>query len=174
MKRLYYLRHGQSVMNVQGLFAGRTDTPLAEEGRRQALSAGMAVKGIEIDLIVASPLVRASETAKLFATGAELSQELIEYSELLLERNFGSMEGTEYTRARSISLSDDSNLAPGVEPWSDLLIRARQLLDYLESFPEKNILLVGHGSIGRALRYEIDKTSDIHAGIPNAELVRWI
>jgi broad specificity phosphatase PhoE len=161
-------------MNVQGLFAGRTDTPLTEKGRNQALAAGAAVKGIEIDLIIASPLVRASETARLFTTGADLPLELIEYSDLLLERNFGSLEGTEYSRAKSASLSDDTNLPPGVEPWSDLLKRARQLLDYLESCEEKNVLLVGHGSIGRALRYEIDKTSDIHAGIPNAELVRWI
>ena len=40
MKKLFYVRHGQTVMNVQGLLAGQIETPLTDEGRAQAEAAG--------------------------------------------------------------------------------------------------------------------------------------
>lgn len=173
MKRLYYLRHGQSVLNVAGLFAGSTDTELTDEGRRQALASGAENKDLSIDIVLCSPLRRAADTAKLFLEGAELPQELIELNPLLAERSYGSLENTPYEQSRSRAMLDD-NLPEGVEPWSDVLKRARKILDYIEKLPVDNVLLVGHGGIGRAIRSLLNTESDIHAAIPNAELVRWI
>lgn len=173
MKRLYYIRHGLSELNLQGLFAGHTDTPLTDEGRRQALQAGKDNKDLSIDMIICSPLQRAKDTARLFAEGAGLDPSIIQLNDLLLERNFGSLEVTPWSRELSVTLLDD-NLPEGVEPWSSLLQRARQLVDYASQLPAENILLVGHGAIGRSIRKVIDPHTDIHAVIPNAELVRWI
>lgn len=173
MKRLYYLRHGLSELNVAGKFAGLTNTPLTPAGKRGAHQAGKDNRGIAIDIIVASPLSRAHETAKLFASGAGLTQEIIITNPLLVERNFGSLELTTWTADKSHNLMND-NLPEGVEPWDDMVARAQELLDYAEKLSADSILLVGHGGIGRALRSIVQPDTDIHQGIPNSELVRWI
>ena len=51
MKRLYFIRHGQSEFNVAQKFAGRTDTILTTNGQKGALQAGKDNKGIAIDII---------------------------------------------------------------------------------------------------------------------------
>ena len=130
MKRLYYIRHGQSEMNVLSLFAGRTDTPLTKEGRDGALQAGRNNKGIDIDVIIASPLSRAHDTARLFAEGAGLPEDIIQINELLLERDFGSLENTRWTAEVSRNLFND-NLPDGVETWDVMIARARQLSCWL-------------------------------------------
>lgn len=173
MKRLYYIRHGLSEMNVASIFAGPTDTPLTTEGRQAALEEGKKHKGIEIDFIITSPLSRAHDTGLLFAEGAGLPASLIEQNGLLVERNFGVLEGTPWSKEASHSLLSD-NLPEGVETWDDMVKRAQKLLDYVERLPVDNVLLVGHGSIGRALRSIVVPEADTHAHLPNSELVRWI
>lgn len=173
MKRLYFIRHGQSELNVLGKFAGMTDTPLTKEGEQGALQAGKDSKDVGIDVILASPLSRAHNTAKLFAKGAGLPESMIQINDLLLERNFGILENTTWTREISSGLMND-NLPEGVEPWDNLVKRAQQLLDYVSSLPVDDVLLVGHGAIGRAIRSILEPDADYRAGIPNTELVRWV
>src|SRR5581483_5723923 len=69
MKKLYFIRHGESVSNVERWHAGRIDTPLTERGRQQAREAGKKAKAqkLHFDLIVSSPLSRALETARIIA-----------------------------------------------------------------------------------------------------------
>lgn len=173
MKRLYYLRHGQSVLNVQGLYAGTLDTPLTKVGKEQALAAGQGAKELDIDLILCSPRSRARQTAELFAEGAGLPASMIQINELLTERDFGVLEGTPYSPEVSHSLMNE-DLPEGVESWDSMIVRSRALLDYIEALPVDNIVLVAHGANGRAIRSLVEPTADIHAGIPNSELVRWI
>src|SRR4051812_29809317 len=96
MKHLYFMRHGLSVMNQQGIFSGRTDTPLAPEGTEQAHAAGEYAKNLQIDCIVSSPMARALETAQIVAGHIGYSADSIIVSELFAEREFGTLEGTKY------------------------------------------------------------------------------
>ncbi len=160
-------------MNVKARFAGRTNSRLTGMGEAQARLAGEKARNISFDVIICSPLLRAKETARLFAEGAKLNPAIIRANPLLVERDFGSLEKTQWIAGLSHSLID-SNLPEGVEPWSDMVQRAKELLAFVESLPVDNVLLVGHGSIGRAIRSVVEPTADVHAGIPNAELVRWI
>jgi broad specificity phosphatase PhoE len=173
MKRLYYLRHGQSELNVQGKFAGHVETELTADGLQQAITAGEKAKGTRIDVIMVSPLSRAQKTARLFAKHAELEHIKLETTPLLIERDFGTIDSTTWSHEKATSLLND-NLPEGVESWDAMVKRARQLLDEISQRPEDNFLLVGHGAIGRALRKVIEPEADQHAMIPNAELVRWI
>ena len=53
-KHIYFVRHGESEMNVSGHFAGAgTNTPLTEKGRKQASAAGkqLKTKGIPVILL---------------------------------------------------------------------------------------------------------------------------
>ena len=89
---LALIRHGQTDWNLDGLMQGRTDIPLNDTGREQALVAASALSGERWDAVVSSPLVRARETAELIATalGVPLGGS---YDELV-EQDFGAAEGT--------------------------------------------------------------------------------
>lgn len=146
MKRLYFVRHGLSEMNVQGLFAGSIDTPLTDEGRRQASIAGKLAQDLQIDLIVSSPLSRAHETALIIAKEIGYPPEKIHVNSLFTERNFGELEGKAW--------QPDLNLdgVADIEALDTVLNRAEQAVAFLESRPEQTILVVSHGAFGRALR----------------------
>ena len=65
MTRLILIRHGQSEANRNIWWAGITDAPLTERGRQQAEAAAAYLKEHEhIDAIYASPLSRATDTAR--------------------------------------------------------------------------------------------------------------
>lgn len=178
MKKLYFIRHGQSVLNVQKRYGGRTDTPLTSEGRKQAKAAGKAAKGLGIDAIVSSPLSRAHDTAKIIAEEIGFNVADIEINDLLLERNFGSLETQLWEEG--LRLEDIAD----VETADAVLERAHAMHKFIHSLNADTILIVAHGSIGRALRsvimpdhtYENVTTHGTtkHGGIPNAEIVCWI
>ena len=65
MKSIYFVRHGQTVWNVENKICGATDIELTELGHQQAIETGEKIlkKGIKADEILYSPLVRAKETA---------------------------------------------------------------------------------------------------------------
>jgi phosphohistidine phosphatase len=85
---IYLLRHGEAEDAVAGDDAAR---PLTEKGERQALAAGMALRelGIEIDACLASPKVRARETARI---AAEVLGVAVEETEALRGGRFDSLE----------------------------------------------------------------------------------
>src|SRR4051812_18126942 len=63
--RLFLVRHGATTASAEDRFAGAIDTPLSEEGRRQATLLGDRLAKEQIDAVYASPMSRAMETARL-------------------------------------------------------------------------------------------------------------
>lgn len=102
-KPYWYLRHGETDWNRQGLAQGRTDIPLNETGRQQALQAGRVLASLfrqrakPFDRIVSSPLTRAFVTAETVQktiqhyTGITLP---LHVDDNLQEVCFGIQEGT--------------------------------------------------------------------------------
>jgi len=170
MKKLYFVRHGLTVMNVEGRWSGTTDTPLTDEGRRQAKAAGEAAKALKIDLIIASPLSRAHDTARIIAKEIGYPEDKILLNPMLIERHFGELEGKEwYPDFNYDGIAD-------IETEDTLLNRARAALDWLESLPVENIMVVSHGSFGRALRHHIleDFPFSHPHKLKNAEIHEWL
>ncbi|MDO9084679.1 MAG: histidine phosphatase family protein [Anaerolineaceae bacterium] len=64
------LRHGRSRADDEGVHEGRYDSPLTEVGRAQVHSRAQDFlqRGFQFDLIIASTLLRANETARIIAT----------------------------------------------------------------------------------------------------------
>ena len=58
------IRHGESLANAQGFFAGQTDIPLTELGRRQAERTAEYLRERGIDRIYSSDLMRSMQTAE--------------------------------------------------------------------------------------------------------------
>lgn len=170
MKKLYFARHGLSQLNKAGKLSGRTETPLAEEGRQQAKKAGQQAKKLGIDLIVCSPMQRTVETAHIIAKEVGYPVKAIVEQKLFIERDFGELEGQPY--APDINLDGISDL----ETTDTLMNRAKLALNWLHNRPEEVILVVSHGSFGRALRSLL--LEEYHFDHPdrlvNAKIHEWL
>src|SRR5690349_13290647 len=105
---LWVVRHGQSAGNVArdaahasgalriALTHRDVDVPLSDLGREQAAALGkwFARRAVRPDVMLASPYVRAQETAKLFrAAGGCDADEKICVDERLREKEFGILDG---------------------------------------------------------------------------------
>ncbi len=64
-KKIFLLRHGETEWNEKGVFRGRSDIGLNDNGKRQASALGAALKDTGIERIYSSPLKRAYETAEI-------------------------------------------------------------------------------------------------------------
>ena len=62
---VYFVRHGQTIWNVENKICGATDIALTELGHKQAIETGKKIleEGIKADEILYSPLIRAKDTA---------------------------------------------------------------------------------------------------------------
>jgi len=87
-KRLVLVRHGDLGEGYRGRYVGRTDLPLAAEGRRQAAAMAGELGRIEGAHILCSPLLRARETAEI-ALGKEAA---FSVDDDLREIDFGRWE----------------------------------------------------------------------------------
>jgi probable phosphoglycerate mutase len=63
--RFVLIRHGESTWNAAGRWQGTGDPPLSERGREQAARLAAELTGEGIEMIVASDLARAAETAAI-------------------------------------------------------------------------------------------------------------
>ena len=63
MGHLYFVRHGQTIWNVEGKICGATDIALTELGHEQAIATGKKIleEHIYADEILYSPLMRAAD-----------------------------------------------------------------------------------------------------------------
>ena len=73
-----FLRHGESVGNLENRFQGHADFPLTEIGRAQAraLADRWKAEGRFFDRAFSSPLLRARETAEIVCTALSVPLEL--------------------------------------------------------------------------------------------------
>jgi len=151
MKKIYFVRHAQSQANVDGIMAGSGfETPLTDEGKRQAKQAGQYLKDKKIECIVASPMQRTQQTAVIIAKEIGIKPAEILTNELLTERSFGSYDGQPFEKyAQDV---DQGRLSEGVETTEVLFERVEKMFEWLAARPEKTILVVSHGATGRMFR----------------------
>lgn len=92
MGKIILVRHGESKLNIEGVYYGVLNPELTEKGKEQAKKTREVLKSINYEKIYASDLKRAVDTA-----------EIVNYKELeilideeLRELNFGIFEGHTY------------------------------------------------------------------------------
>lgn len=139
------LRHGQTDWNIDLRLQGSTDIPLNETGKEQARQAALALNPEDWDLIIASPLSRARDTAEIIAQ--ELSMNVVIVPELI-ERSFGAAEGLDHASWRK--LYESHVPIEGLESLEDLRLRTHLLLDLIANeYSGKRVLAVSHGAFIR-------------------------
>lgn len=89
---IYIIRHGQTELNSRSALQGRSDYPLNEAGIAQAEAAARKLRerGIALDRVFSSPLLRAMETARIVAPELEPVAD-----ERLIEMDYGPFEGAD-------------------------------------------------------------------------------
>lgn len=158
--KIYLARHGQTQWNVDNKITGVTDIPLTQEGIEQAKQLAEVAKDYQIDVIIASPLMRARDTAQYVADVKNLP---VHIDERLKEQNFGTFEGTDSRSEAFIKHKKDIAVRfPNGESAVQVMHRVYSLIDEVkEKYAGKNVLFVCHGGICRAARtYFVDMTGD--------------
>ena len=157
----WFLRHGETDWNAQGLSQGRTDIPLNAVGEMQARRAAATVAPLGIATIVSSPLGRARRTAEVVAGAVGLP---VSFDEDLAEVNFGEQEG--------LPMGDwyDDWIAgtytpEGAETFAGLRERAVRAVNSALERPAP-VLVVAHGALFRALRQAMGMEANVRT--PNA------
>ncbi len=151
MKTIYYVRHGESQANVDGLTAGaELDSPLTNNGRQQAKKAGQELKGKGIALIVCSPLERTRETARIIAKEIGYNPAKIVEKQEFIERYVGVYSAVPYSKYRDDI--DKNALHESAESTAAMYKRVKKGLDWLKRQKAHTILVVSHGGTSRMLR----------------------
>lgn len=92
---LIFVRHGQSEWNKHNIFIGMTDTPLTEDGMKEARYAGLLIKeeNLDIDIVYTSLLRRSTKSVWIIMQelGLEWVQVIKDWR--LNERNYGALVG---------------------------------------------------------------------------------
>jgi len=170
--KLYVARHGETLWNAQNMVCGRTDIPLTETGLQQAELLAERTKNLKIHRIIASPLIRAVQTAA--PTAERLGLEIVT-DERLIEQNYGIYEGVD--RQDPGFLRNKRQFAfryPGGESMMDVAARVYSLIRELkETCLGEDVLLVCHGGVCRLIRtYFEDMTNEefFHYSEENANI----
>lgn len=174
---VYFVRHGQTVWNVENKICGATDIALTPLGHQQAIETGKKIlaEGIWADEILASPLIRAAETARHIS---EITGIPVRLEPRLKEQNFGKWESTardglEFRKAKE----DFCCRYEGGESMLHLAQRIYNLLDEIrEEADRKTYILVAHNGIARVVRsYFFEMTNAEYAafGVPNCAVLRY-
>ena len=161
----WFLRHGETDWNAQGLSQGHSDIPLNSVGLAQAERAARTLEGSGIATVVSSPLSRARVTAEIAAGALGLP---VSFDDDLREVNFGEQEGQPmgdwyddwiagtYTPERA-------------ESFPVLLARAVLAVNRALERPAP-VLVVAHGALFRALRLAFSLEPNVRT--PNALPIR--
>ena len=154
---IYVTRHGETDYNLAGRYCGGTDVPLNGTGLAQARELAKSLTRLTFDAVVASPMLRARQTADIVC--AALSMNYVVY-EQFAERNVGVYEGLtrDEVRARYPELwnrqcTQKPDDAPdGGETLRQAYARIDDGMAKLRAvYGDKTILLICHGFASRAV-----------------------
>ncbi len=169
MLTLVLTRHGLTARSQPEQHLGqRIDIGLSAEGQAQAASLGQRLAGVSFDRIVASPLVRARQTATVVRSALPARPD-IEIDPRLAEMDYGAWEGLTYDQIEGRDASDrarwevdpEVNACPEGESGAQVATRARAfLVDLIASHDDRHgrgstderpVLAVAHSTLNRVL-----------------------
>jgi probable phosphoglycerate mutase len=154
---LILIRHGETGWNAERRLQGHIDIALNAEGQRQADALAGALAGERIDVVVASDLQRALQTAQAVAARHRLP---VAQDAALRERCYGAFEGMLYAeiehrfplefaawQARQIDavMPDGAHRAESFRQFHRRCVGA--ILALAQAHPGRTLALVAHGGV---------------------------
>ena len=171
MKKIYFVRHGESEGNAIRIHQSK-DTPLSEIGGSQAKMVALRFTKIQADIIIASPYTRARQTAQAIADRNNLK---VETNEFFSERRgpselVGISHNSEQSKQVRSQLHEHLLDQDGTWVYSDeenaieFAKRAEEALEFLRKRPEEKMIIVCHALI---LRMIFTKILNPHGDLKN-------
>jgi len=153
---LYFVRHGQTEWNAIRRMQGQWNSDLSELGRAQAEVNGKFLKRLGIEYLVASPLDRTRQTARIIADHLKIE---FDVDDRLKEWDCGVWSGEMWDELREkwpnefAAWQSDQFLyrAPGAENYPDMIERSTPFLTEVLAKRFTKAAIVSHGMIGRAM-----------------------
>ncbi len=143
---LWIIRHGETEWSRDGLHTSHTELELTAEGEEVARRLAERLEGVEFDLVLSSPRLRARRTAELAGfTDVQLDEDLTEW-------DYGDYEG--------LTTPEIRETVPGWTVWKDPCPggeTAEQVSQRLDRVVTKvrahggRVLVFSHGHASRAL-----------------------
>jgi broad specificity phosphatase PhoE len=154
VSRLIVWRHGNTDWNATHRVQGQTDVPLNALGRQQAIDAAELLVKMRPDVIVASDLHRAADTAAALATLTGLG---VTYDKRLRERYFGAWQGLTMTEVAELYPEEFARWTAGqevggdIESLHDLGARVAAALEAAATLspPGGTVVVATHGAAAR-------------------------
>jgi probable phosphoglycerate mutase len=148
--KLFCVRHGETLYNLAGRIQGQSDSQLSPLGRRQCQAVAEALGGLECDAVIASPLVRARESAQCIAEKLNLE---VRIEPRLMEINAGIFQGHCWTEidekfpqeAAQWRSGDPDYRIPDGESRRDLMVRSSAALRAIRQAGYRCAIVVAHG-----------------------------
>ncbi|WVW78911.1 hypothetical protein I302_100874 [Kwoniella bestiolae CBS 10118] len=191
---LYFIRHGQTEDNVQGIIQGHKDTPLNAHGRKESERLSQRLKNLKIHEAWSSPLSRAKETAEIVLRHHPDIQ--LKLHDGIKERCLGSMEGRRRARGEHAPPDAESSheLLRRVTEWFDLFLSSHippaplpASNHFLNGFrksseseeDQKVVMIVSHGAwlsclqqlLSHMLKFKISHRVDLHRPCYNTSIM---
>lgn len=148
MVTVYFIRHGQSEANSQGIIQGHAEFPLSDLGRKQASLVGKWMANIHLDEIFSSDLQRAMLTAEEIGKHQSVS---VKSFEMVREVGLGPLEGK--TRKQMYEefpdLQSDALLTSGIkgtETIAAVTNRCSHVVNKLKNdYNNESVAIISHG-----------------------------
>ena len=173
---LYVVRHGETIWNVEKRVQGITDIPLTEKGKKEAEELQELISTLDIDVVIASPLERARETAEILID----SKLPINTDDRIKERDWGMNEGALISEVDRWDCWDVilNTKVQNIECIQDFMDRVSNFIEEIKiKHQDKNVLIVTHSAVSRVIHYLlgiIPEDGDLSKiDIPNLRIIEY-
>jgi broad specificity phosphatase PhoE len=148
---IYFVRHGESVANLSDRNGSKRPDDadrLSDHGWEQARSLGRRLSGEGLELIVASPMIRAQETAQGIAEVLDLPIETDEDLYEVRQSDAFYAASPDYGDTGTLTwmpTADPDHAEPGAESFNAIVARVQRVMTRLsELAAERRIVAVSH------------------------------
>lgn len=146
--KLYLVRHGNTD-SLDNKISQSPDTPLNEQGIKQAEALAKRLKDENFDLIISSSMTRAKQTAQIIGKKFEESDlfvERIKPSQVVGKSKTDPEVSAIWNKVEDMYIIDQTWRYSDEENFEDLKLRGEKALDFLINKNKKKILVISHGA----------------------------
>lgn len=173
--KLYFVRHGKTVWNLEGRFQGaKFDSPLLPEALEDIAELGTHLSDINFDKVFSSDQKRAVDTAQLLIDKHD-NDLTLETTESLREWDLGILENKKISNMEAIYPKQMYAFCHNLAQFNATQFKAEsvfqvthRIADFVKGLKDsdvENVLIIGHGaSLTAAVRHLL--------GFPAAQLLR--
>ena len=151
--KIYLIRHGETIGDIEDRFGGDYDDHLSDKGKISAQRLAKKLRGKSIEIIFVSPRIRAKETAEIVQKELNVPLKIID--DLRERNNYGILTGLTKAEAQEkypldfekISKDKTYHHVAGSESYERIKKRAIKVFSEILSKDYKTIAIISHGGI---------------------------